>query len=91
MARRRPVLTRQPALPDVRPAATMTDDKLGKKIHPHARRRTLRIEIAPKSFAIAVLVGGATWMLINLLPALLVLLMALMLVGTLNPAVQWLQ
>lgn len=40
---------------------------------------------------IAVLVGVATWMLINLLPALLVLLMALMLVGTLNPAVQWLQ
>ena len=51
----------------------------------------MRIEIAPKSFVIAVLVGVATWTLINLLPALLVLLMALMIVGTLNPAVQWLQ
>jgi predicted PurR-regulated permease PerM len=62
----------------------MTDEKPN-------RRRLLRIEIAPKSFVIAVLVGIATWMLINLLPALLVLLMALMIVGTLNPAVQWLQ
>ncbi len=40
---------------------------------------------------IAVLVGIAAWTLINLLPALLVLLMALMIVGTLNPAVRWLQ
>ncbi|MDB6164014.1 MAG: hypothetical protein JWL98_1446 [Xanthomonadaceae bacterium] len=55
------------------------------------RRRTMRIEISPKSMVIAVLVGAASWMLIRLVPAVMVLLVALMIVGTLNPAVRWLQ
>jgi predicted PurR-regulated permease PerM len=55
------------------------------------RRRNLRIVIAPKSMVIAVLVGAASWMLIRLVPAVMVLLVALMIVGTLNPAVRWLQ
>ncbi|MES2318948.1 MAG: AI-2E family transporter [Pseudomonadota bacterium] len=43
------------------------------------------------TFVIAVLVGVAAYTLVNLLPALLVLLMALMIVGTLNPTMHWLQ
>jgi predicted PurR-regulated permease PerM len=54
-------------------------------------RRSLRIEIAPKSLVMAVLVGAGAWAVIKMLPALLVLLVALMVVGTLNPAVKWLQ
>ena len=42
------------------------------------------------SFIIAVLVVLAAWTLVKLLPALLVLLGALIIVGTLNPAVRWL-
>jgi predicted PurR-regulated permease PerM len=69
----------------------MTDEKLEKPPIARAHRRILRIEIAPKTFIIAVLIGAAAWTLIHLLPALLVLLTALMIVGTLNPAVQWLE
>lgn len=42
------------------------------------------------SFVIAVLVALAAWTLVQLLPALLVLLGALIIVGTFNPAVRWL-
>ena len=42
------------------------------------------------TFVIALLIATATWTLVKLLPALLVLLVALMIVGTLNPAVRWL-
>lgn len=51
----------------------------------------LRIEIAPRSMLVAVLIGLAMWTLARLLPALLVLLVGLMIVGTLNPAVRWLE
>jgi len=69
----------------------MTDQKPTGTALKSVRRRVLRVEIAPKTLVIALLVGAAAWMLIRLLPALLVLLVALMIVGTLNPAVQWLQ
>jgi predicted PurR-regulated permease PerM len=55
------------------------------------RRRTVRIVIAPKSMVLAVLVAAASWMLIRLAPALMVLLVALMIVGSLSPAVRALQ
>ena len=55
------------------------------------RRRTVRIEIAPTSIVIAVLVVAACWVLLRLVPALMVLLVALMIVGTLTPAVRALQ
>ena len=55
------------------------------------RRRTVRVVISPKSMVIAVLVVTASWVLIRLVPAIMVLLVALMIVGTLNPAVRWLQ
>lgn len=50
-----------------------------------------RVEISPKSMVIAVLVLAAGWLLIRLVPAIMVLLVALMIVGTMNPAVRWLQ
>lgn len=55
------------------------------------RRRTVRIEISPKSMVIAVLVLAASWTLLLLWPALMVLLVALMIVGTLSPLVRRLQ
>jgi predicted PurR-regulated permease PerM len=68
----------------------MRDEKPSKAPAARGRRQRLRIDIAPMSFVIAVLVATATWTLVKLLPALLVLLVALMIVGTLNPAVRWL-
>lgn len=71
----------------------MTDEKPHPTPAPPARRQRhrLRIEIAPKSMLTAVLIGLAMWTLVRLLPALLVLLVGLMIVGTLNPAVRWLE
>jgi predicted PurR-regulated permease PerM len=69
----------------------MTDEKLNKNGASRTRRQHLRIAIAPMTMVLAVLVAAAAWTLIQLLPALLVLLVALMIVGTLNPAVQWLE
>ncbi len=69
----------------------MTELKRKDTSAPAVRRRTLRLEIAPKSMVIAVLVVAASWLLIRLTPALMVLLVALMIVGTLGPVVRKLQ
>lgn len=66
-------------------------DEAAQRTRAPRRRRAARIEISPKSMVIAVLVATASWILIRLVPALMVLLVALMIVGTLNPAVRWLQ
>lgn len=55
------------------------------------RRRTVRIEISPKSMVFAGLIAAGVWVAIRLAPALMVLLVALMIVGTLVPAVRRLQ
>ena len=56
-----------------------------------ARKRTYRIEVAPKTLVhiVAVVLGLA--LLVQLVPVILVLVTALMLVGTLNPMVEWLE
>jgi predicted PurR-regulated permease PerM len=58
---------------------------------PPARRRTLRIEIAPSTIVSIVLVAVAIALLTQLVPVILVLITGLMLVGTLSPAVEWLE
>lgn len=56
-----------------------------------AKKRALRIEIAPKTlYQIVALVVGLA-LLTQLVPVILVLVVALMLVGTLNPAVEALE
>ena len=70
-------------------------DQLSKHDLPAAplagRRRTLRVEVAPRTLVhiVAVVLGLA--LLVQLVPIILVLVTALMLVGTLNPAVEWLE
>jgi predicted PurR-regulated permease PerM len=56
-----------------------------------AQKRTLRIEIAPITMVLALCLLGAVWVLGQLVPVILVLIGALMIVGTMNPAVQWLE
>lgn len=50
-----------------------------------------RIDISPRTFAWAALVIAACWIGLRLLPVVLVIVVALFLVGTLNPAVAWLE
>jgi predicted PurR-regulated permease PerM len=55
------------------------------------RTERLRIEPTPKGLLFTVLAVGASWVALRLLPVVLVLVVALFLVGTLNPGVEWLE
>lgn len=54
-------------------------------------KHTVRIEIAPSTIAVIVLVIACVSLLSQLIPVIMVLITALMLVGTLSPAVEWLE
>ena len=60
---------------------------------PEVERRTwpLRIEVTAKTMVLAVAVVGGAWVALRLVPVLLVVVVALFLVGTLGPAVEWLE
>jgi predicted PurR-regulated permease PerM len=53
--------------------------------------RTVRFEIAPKTIALVLVAMASVWVFLRLVPVLLVLVVALFLVGTLNPVVEWLE
>ena len=58
---------------------------------PVSGRRALRIEIAPTTLLIGVAMMAGVWLLVQLWPVLLLLIASLMIVGSLNPAVDWLE
>src|SRR5436305_14594010 len=51
----------------------------------------LRIEVTAKTMVLAAIVVGGAWVALRLVPVLLVVVVALFLVGTLGPAVEWLE
>jgi predicted PurR-regulated permease PerM len=53
--------------------------------------RTIRFEVAPKTIALVLLAFASVWLFLRLVPVLLVLVVALFLVGTLNPLVEALE
>src|ERR1039458_10818153 len=53
--------------------------------------RLIRFEIAPKSIVTIILTGLALWMLGQMAAILVVILCSLILAGTLNPFVGWLE
>ena len=53
--------------------------------------RLIRFEIAPKSIVALILIGIALWLLGQLAAILVVILCSLILAGTLNPLVGWLE
>ena len=53
--------------------------------------RTLRIEIAPRTLFAILLAVGVAWLVIHLMNVVIVLTVALVLVGTLDPLVAWLE
>jgi putative heme transporter len=55
------------------------------------RGRHVRFELSPKTIVALVLVAASLWLLIRLWPVLLVLVVALLVAGTLSPAVRWLE
>jgi len=50
-----------------------------------------RIELHPRTLLAIVVTLAVCWLLIRLLPVLLIVVVALFVVGTLNPAVEWLE
>jgi putative heme transporter len=50
----------------------------------------IRFEPTPKALLWTLLAMAGAWVVLQLLPVVLVLVVALFLVGTLNPAVEWL-
>jgi putative heme transporter len=55
------------------------------------RARHIFFELSPRTLAAVVLVAASIWLLVRLWPVLLVLVVALLVAGTLNPAVRWLE
>ena len=53
--------------------------------------RALRLEVAPGTLFRLILAGASLWLVIRLWPVLIVLVVALFVLETLNPAVQWLE
>ena len=51
----------------------------------------LRLEPTPKALLLGVLTVATSWVALQLLPVVLVVVVALLLVGTLDPAVEWLR
>src|SRR4051812_30125347 len=56
-----------------------------------ARTRTFRVELTLRTALIAVITIAVVWLFIHLWPVVLVLIVALMVAGALNPMVEWLQ
>lgn len=55
------------------------------------RTRVIRVEVTPWAMISMALVIAGLWIFISLLPVVLMLVVALMIVGTLGPAVEWLE
>jgi putative heme transporter len=55
------------------------------------RSRVIRIEPSPATIIVVLLLIGGLWVLNRLLPVVLVLVAALVIVGTISPAVRWLE
>ena len=69
----------------------MTGLEAERQRDPGDRARYVRFELSPKTIVALVLVAASLWLLIRLWPILLVLVAALLVAGTLSPAVRWLE
>jgi predicted PurR-regulated permease PerM len=69
----------------------MTELEGERQRDPGDRARHVRFELSPKTIGALVLVAASLWLLIRLWPVLLVLVVALLVVGTLSPVVRWLE
>jgi predicted PurR-regulated permease PerM len=79
--------------PENKTAASAAQDKRIEAGPSQQSRQTriVRIEISPKTMITLMLVITGLWLFIRLLPVVLVLVVALMIVGTLAPAVAWME
>jgi putative heme transporter len=69
----------------------MTGLEAERQRDPGDRVRHVRFELSTRTMVALLLVGASLWLLIRLWPVLLVLVVALLVAGTLSPAVRWLE
>src|ERR1700690_2334252 len=55
------------------------------------KTRVVRFEVSPATIIQLILVAACMWLLIRLWPVFLVLVAALLIVGTMSPAVSWME
>jgi len=55
------------------------------------KTRVVRFEVSPATLIQLILVAACLWLLIKLWPVFLVLVVALLIVGTMSPAVSWME
>lgn len=67
-----------PPLPEHRPSA-------------NKKTRVVRFEISPATMIQLILIAACIWLLVRLWPVFLVLVVALLIVGTMSPAVSWME
>jgi predicted PurR-regulated permease PerM len=73
------------------PSLTTTGRPADQQRDTSDRARGIRFELSPKTLVTLVLVVASLWLLVRLWTVLLVLVVALLLAGTLSPAVRWLE
>ena len=90
-ALKRPALGGDPTSLDGGPPSPPPAWKSDREPGPGVRARRVTHELSPKTVATLVLVFASVWLLIQLWPVLLVLVIALLIAGTLSPMVRWLE
>src|ERR1035437_2435545 len=73
------------------PSLSMTGRQAEQQRDTADRARHVRFELSTKTIVALVLVAASLWLLIRLWPVFLVLVAALLVAGTLSPAVRWLE
>jgi predicted PurR-regulated permease PerM len=59
--------------------------------HDHTRRPVLRVDITPRTIGLVLLAVALVWVAFKLTSVILVVIVALILVGTIEPLVAWLE
>jgi predicted PurR-regulated permease PerM len=76
---------------EIRPSAVNVPPLRERRSSVGEKMRVMRFEISPVTMIQIILVLACMWLLIRLWPVILVLVVALLIVGTMSPAVSWME
>jgi predicted PurR-regulated permease PerM len=76
---------------EIRPKAAGIPPLPERQPSPEEKTRVVRFEVSPATMLHLVLVVACLWLLLRLWPVFLVLVVALLIVGTMSPAVSWME
>ena len=76
---------------EIQPSADSVPPLSGRKPTAEKKKRVVRLELSPATMVQLLVVVACIWLLVRLWPVLLVLVIALLIVGTMSPAVSWME